>query len=338
MLLNKYKRVVNPDIVRKILESHNCFSSANFFAMKCSSFTYNVHYYMNTGKYLKALSFLRGILKELIGRTRLTPENEDRHHEDAFKTQIRGFIKLMHDYAERILRNDTSNAEKFFKYFFNNTTYLNFELGFYQAVLSLFHRKHADLGVQQAVLRILSKAELFVDRFLTKFAPNNKSIMRKKPLMIYFSSLLVSNYYDYFAFDKLNAFLLLFEKNTNLFRELKNLFFIMNHSRDPRLSQVKVNILGLFRDYNQAVQKSLAHGLEDLAIKWASRPPKDSVKKKLWKKIALHMKKTDNKKVQDLLRLKQCPIKIEDIMGDFDQNADIEEYKEVTLTSSSRTR
>ena len=43
------------------------------------------------------------------------------------------------------------------------------------------------------------------------------------------------------------------------------------------------------------------------------------------------MKKTDNKKVQDLLTLKECPIKIEDIMGDFDENADIEEYKEVVL-------
>ena len=49
------------------------------------------------------------------------------------------------------------------------------------------------------------------------------------------------------------------------------------------------------------------------------------------------MKKTDNKKVQDLLTLKQCPIKIEDIMGDFDENADIEEYKEVRLTSLSKT-
>ena len=41
------------------------------------------------------------------------------------------------------------------------------------------------------------------------------------------------------------------------------------------------------------------------------------------------MKKIDNKKVQDLLTMKECPIKIEDIMGDFDENADIEEYKEV---------
>jgi hypothetical protein len=46
------------------------------------------------------------------------------------------------------------------------------------------------------------------------------------------------------------------------------------------------------------------------------------------------MKKTDNKKVQDLLTLKECPIKIEDIMGDFDENADIEEYKEVLLTKA----
>lgn len=75
--------------------------------------------------------------------------------------------------------------------------------------------------------------------------------MRKKPLMIYFSSLTISNYYDYFAFEKLNEFLLLFEKNTDLFRELKNLFFIMNHSKNPRLNKVKVNILGLFRDYHQ---------------------------------------------------------------------------------------
>ena len=79
------------------------------------------------------------------------------------------------------------------------------------------------------------------------------------------------------------------------------------------------------------MQTSLAHGLEDLAIKWASQPKKDLIKKKLWKKIALHMKKIDNKKVQDRLTLKQCPIKIEDIMGDFDENADIEEYKEVIL-------
>jgi hypothetical protein len=68
-----------------------------------------------------------------------------------------------------------------------------------------------------------------------------------------------------------------------------------------------------------------------LAIKWASKPEKDSIKKKLWKKIALHMKKKDNKQVQNLLTLKNCPIKIEDIMGDFDENADIEEYKEVSL-------
>lgn len=67
-LLDKYKGSLNADIVRKILESHNCLSSANFFAVKCANFTYNVHYYMSTGKYLKAMTFLRQILKSLIGR------------------------------------------------------------------------------------------------------------------------------------------------------------------------------------------------------------------------------------------------------------------------------
>lgn len=67
MLLDNYKAAISEEVVRKILESHNCLSSANFFAMKCSNFTYNVHYYMNTGKFVKALSFLREILKLLIG-------------------------------------------------------------------------------------------------------------------------------------------------------------------------------------------------------------------------------------------------------------------------------
>lgn len=160
-------------------------------------------------------------------------------------------MKLIHDYGEKILREDTTNSEKFFKYFINNTTYLNFDLDFYKSVLSLFHRKHSGTDVQKAILKILARTELFVDRFLSKFTPDNKSIMKKKPLMIYFSSLTISNYYDYYAFDRLNGFMLLFEKNTDLFRELKNLFFILNHSKDPRLNPVKVNISGLFRDYNQ---------------------------------------------------------------------------------------
>jgi hypothetical protein len=158
---------------------------------------------------------------------------------------------LIHDYGEKILKNDTTNAEKFFKYFINNTTYLTFDLDFYKSVLCLFHRKHAGSEVQKSILKILTRTELFVDRFLSKYTPDNVSIMKKKPLMIYFASLTISNYYDYSAYDRLNGFLLLFEKNTNLFRELKNIFFILNHSKDPKLNHVKVNISGLFRDYNQ---------------------------------------------------------------------------------------
>lgn len=158
---------------------------------------------------------------------------------------------MIHDHGETILKKDTTNAEKFFKYFINNTTYLGFDLDFYKSVLCIFHRKHSDVEVKNSILKILARTELFVDRFLSKYTPDNVSIMKKKPLMIYFSSLTISNYYDYFAFDRLNEFLLLFEKNTDLFRELKNIFFILNHSKDPRLNRVRVNISGLFRDYNQ---------------------------------------------------------------------------------------
>jgi hypothetical protein len=169
---------------------------------------------------------------------------------------MRKFIKLIHQYGTTIINEDTPNAEKFFKYFINNTSYLNFGLEFYQSVLCLFHRKHVGAGVQQSILKVLARAELFVDRFVSKFDPDNKSIMKKKSLMIYFASLIISNYYDYFAYERLNGFLLLFEKNTDLFRDLKNLFFILNHSKDPRLNTIKVNISGLFKDYNQVSLES----------------------------------------------------------------------------------
>lgn len=67
VFLDKYKKTINGDIIKKILESHNCLSSANFFAVKCENFTYNVNYYISTGKYVKALTFLKEILKILIG-------------------------------------------------------------------------------------------------------------------------------------------------------------------------------------------------------------------------------------------------------------------------------
>lgn len=45
------------------------------------------------------------------------------------------------------------------------------------------------------------------------------------------------------------------------------------------------------------------------------------------------MKLINNVKVQELLDLKTCPIKIEDIMGDFEDSADIEDYKELIQKS-----
>jgi hypothetical protein len=153
--------------------------------------------------------------------------------------------------------------------------------------------------------------------------------------MIYFSELIISIFFKFKQFDMLNKFILFFDEMPKLFRDLKNIFMMINHSPEVLLNEVKVNVLGLSGDFNSAVDLSLEHGIENLAIKWASKPKKESIKKKLWKKIALDMKKKDNKKVQDLLNLENCPIKIEDIMGDFDEDADIEDYKQLIQDSLS---
>ena len=167
------------------------------------------------------------------------------------KSQRRNFLGLIHKYGEDLLLKDTRNAEKLFKFFINNTTFLDFNVEFYKSALIVFHKRYSDQTIKESVLKVLSRAELFVNRFLNKYAPDNKSITKKKSLMQYFTSLIISNYYHYQNYDRLDKFLLLFESKEELFKELKNLFFVLGHSDDPRLNTVKVNIFGLFKNYNQ---------------------------------------------------------------------------------------
>lgn len=98
--------------------------------------------------------------------------------------------------------------------------------------------------------------------------------------------------------------------------------------------KVKISIFGVNKQYYNAVQLALAQEdklFEELAIKWASKPRNNNLKKKLWLLIAKKalQKNGDSSGLIELLNNCICPLKISDIIIYFEEDQKISAFKEL---------
>ena len=110
-------------------------------------------------------------------------------------------------------------------------------------------------------------------------------------------------------------------------------------SRDESKAPLyRINLYGLSRSYFAAVnlaidslqkeQQTNSAEIERLAYKWASKHEKLEIRKKLWLQIAA-VHRRDESKIKEMLKRKDCPLKITDVLGLLGENDDVSSYKTV---------
>ena len=138
----------------------------------------------------------------------------------------------MQTHGGKILKKDPKNGQRIFQFFISQTSYLDFDLLFYQSVLVVLNYNYSLNETKNSIIEILSRLEIFVQKYLSKFTSKNASIMKKKSLMIYFSQTVINLLFKYKEYNKLNKFILFFDENAKLFKELKNVFMMINDSNE----------------------------------------------------------------------------------------------------------
>ena len=220
--------------------------------------------------------------------------------------------KLFTSFLEKIFR--ISNVEKYDESFFLKS--LNF--------LSYANEEKNIVAILNLIFNFVRKLKKTFNQNLKKKIENIQSSL---------SNILIYNYVNYSMFDELDKFVLLFEYNSNNFSSFSG-FLIMMIENIKQAVKVKISIFGVNKQYYNAVQLALSQRdklFQDLAIKWASKPKNNNLKKKLWLLIAKKalQNSQDSNDLIELLNNSICPLKISDIIIYFEEDQKISSFKEL---------
>ena len=163
----------------------------------------------------------------------------------------------------------------------------------------------------------------------------------RKPLESFLSKAVIVNYQALGRSQSLAEFIGSFESfansNSEVYREVPLTVQISSRDESKELLY-RINLYGLSRNYFAAVNLAIeslerqpqqdSAEIERLAYKWASKHEKLEIRKKLWLRIALVNRK-DEAKIKDMLRKKDCPLRITDVLGLLGESDDVSSYKNV---------
>lgn len=125
------------------------------------------------------------------------------------------------------------------------------------------------------------------------------------------------------------------QNNPEIFKKFQGVLLLLIQG-NPNTVKLRINMYGIMKQYFDAVNLALerpSNEFQELAIRWASRTNDNILKKRLWMRIAKHFLAISDEKVIELLKLKNCPIKIADIIGFFDDDQKINSFKQLIESS-----
>ena len=127
----------------------------------------------------------------------------------------------------------------------------------------------------------------------------------------------------------------MYQNYRDIFKKFQG-FLLLLIQGNPNTVKIRINMYGIMQQYFDAINLALERPeseYQELAIRWASKTNSNVLKKKLWMKIAKHFLTISDEKVIELLELKNCPIKIADIIGFFDDDQKINSFKQLIESS-----
>ena len=314
------------ELLREIFHAHGNDAQIIKLAETSRNYQDQVNFLVYADESEEAVAALQHYFDAIIKKAETLSASTD--HQNVFSN-------LMETYGSSLFVRCSKKWKKLTDSFMRISLVSEMKEEFFTKSFSFMTRKYELPEIEE----IIDKLTVFTTDLVRSNQANED--LRKKYMCIesFFTNLLLINFFFYGKFQKLINFIACFEDKPEKFQRIRALLSLLcdNHQRQQKegeenefLKKLEINILGVSHQYLDAVELSLTHSYEDQAIKWANKPQKMEIKKKLWLKIFQRFIK-DDKKIESLLNTKNCPLKISDLITQFNDQTQISNFEKVGL-------